>query len=224
MGRPKVPLILELPLIVFLAVFWMALWQSFDLGTFILGLIYGGVIVRLFYLPPLRRAGRANLFWILVQILRFLGKMLVASFQVAWLAVSKGPHIKNSIIGIQLRSHDDLILTLTGHFLALVPGSLVVDVDRTTATLYLHVINIYDDDGPDAIRRDALLTEAIFLRAIGNRSDHAVVKAEKRLGRGAGLTKTERQLPISHGGRAPGAQLPREPHRADGMTGAEERP
>ena len=224
MRRPKTPLKLELPLIAFLGFFWMAVWQSFDLGTFILGMIYGGIIVRVFYLPPLRRSGRVNIFWVLVQTLRFLGKMLIASFQVSWLALAKGPKIRNSIIGIQLRSHDDLLITLTGHFLALVPGSVVVDVDRTTATLYLHVINIYDDAGSHRIRRDALRTESIFIRALGSRSDLAVIKAESRLGRSPGLSRAEREAPITSAGRLPGAQLPGVPERAAGTAGAEEMP
>lgn len=224
MRRPKTPLALELPLILFLGFFWMAVWQSFDLGTFILGLIYGGIIVRVFYLPPLRRSGRLSIFWMLVQTVRFLGKMFLASFQVSWLAVVKGPRIRNSIIGIQLRSHDDLLITLTGHFLALVPGSLVVDVDRTTATLYLHVINVYNDAEADGVRRDALRTEALFIRALGNRSDLAVVKAEARMKRSAGLIKAEREAPVTGGGRAPGAALPRRPERAGGPAEAEEAP
>lgn len=224
MRRPQTPLILELPLILFLGFFWMALWQTFDLGTFILGAVYGGIIVRVFYLPPLRRTGRVNIFWALVQSGRFLGKMFIASFQVSWLAVTKGPRIRNSIIGVQLRSHDDLLITLTGHFLALVPGSMVIDVDRTTATLYLHVLNIDDDAGPDRVRRDALRTEAIFIRAVGNRSDLAVVKAERRLGRGARLSRAEREASMVTTGRPPGAQLPRRPDSTSSARTSGERP
>ncbi len=194
MRRPRTPLKLELPLILFLGVFWMAVWQSFDLGTFILGLIYGTIAVRVFYLPPLRGTGRLNPFWGLVLGVRFLAKMVMASFQVSWLTVAKGPRMRNSIISIQLRSHDDLLVTLTGHALALVPGSLVLDVDRTTATLYLHALNVTDDVQAEKIRQDALRTEALLIRTLGNRSDLAVVKAEARLGRVAGLSKTEREV------------------------------
>lgn len=222
MRRPKTPLKLELPLILFLGFFWMAVWQSFELGTFILGVVYGAIVVRVFYLPPLRRSGRVNIFWALVQATRFLGKMVVASFEVSWLAVVKGPRIRNSIIAVQLRSHDDLIITLTGHFLALVPGSLVVDVDRTTATLYLHVMNITDDAGAERIRADALRTEKLFIRTIGNRSDLAAVRAESRLGREAGLSKAERQAPITGAGRAPGARLPSSSERIRSLPAAQE--
>lgn len=195
MKRPKTPLKLELPLICFLGFFWMAIWQDFTLGTFLIGAIYATIIVRVFYLPPLRGSGRLNLWWGLVFTLRFLVKMIAASFQVSWIAVAVGPKVKNSIISVQLRSHDDFIMTLTGHALALVPGSLVIDVDRTTATLYLHCLNVTDDVDAERIRQDALRTEALLIRCCGNRSDLAVVKAERRLGRVSGLSKTERDRP-----------------------------
>lgn len=207
MRRPRTPLKLELPLILFLGVFWMAVWQSFTLGTFLIGLVYATAIVRLFYLPPLRGTGRINVLWCLLFLLRFLVKMVYASFQVSWIVLVKGPRVRNSIISIQLRSHDDLMVTLTGHALALVPGSLVLDVDRTTATLYLHALNVTDDQAAERIRQDALRTEALLIRTLGNRSDLAVVKAEARLGRVAGFSLTERNMPIPTHSSAPAAAL-----------------
>lgn len=197
MWRPKTPLKIELPLIAFLGFVWMALWQQFDLGTLIIGLVYGTVIVRIFYLPPLRGTGRMNPLWGLVFTARFLGKMVIASFQVSWIALWQGPTVRNRIISVQLRSHDDLMVTLVGHTLALVPGSLVLDVDRTTATLYLHCLGVTDDHQAERIRQDALRTEALLIRTCGNRSDLAVVKAERRLGRVSGLSKTERDAPTA---------------------------
>lgn len=193
MRRPRTPFKQELPLIIFLGVFWMAVWQSFDIGTFLLGLVYGTVVVRVFFLPPLRGTGRFNVFWGLVFAVRFLTKMVFASFQVSWLTVGKGPRVRNSIISVQLRSHDDLLITLVGHSLALVPGSLVLEVDRTTATLYLHALNVSDDETAERIRQDALRSEALLIRTLGNRSDVAVVKAEARLGRVPGLSQAERE-------------------------------
>ncbi|MCH8560093.1 Na+/H+ antiporter subunit E [Nesterenkonia sp. DZ6] len=217
MKRPKTPLKLELPLIAFLGFFWMAIWQDFTIGTFIIGAVYATIIVRVFYLPPLRGSGRLNPWWGLVFTGRFLVKMVAASFQVSWIAVVVGPRVKNSIISIQLRSHDDLIVTLTGHALALVPGSLVLDVDRTTATLYLHTLDINSDEDAEKIRQDALKTEALLILTCGNRSDVAVVKAEKRLGRMSGFSKTEREAPFIHRGDGP-SEAERDAERAAGRA------
>ncbi len=202
MKRPKTPLRLELPLIVFLGFFWMAIWRDFTLGTLIIGLIYATIIVRVFYLPPLRGSGRLNPLWGAMFTARFLVKTVTASFQVSWLSVVTGPRVRNSVISVQLRSHDDLIVTLTGHTLSLVPGSLVLDVDRTTATLYLHALDVTSDEDAEKIRLDALTTEALIIRTCGSRSDLAVVKAEKRLGRMSGFSKTEREAPFRRHGPA----------------------
>jgi len=207
MKRPKTPLKLELPLIAFLGFFWMAIWQDFTLGTLIIGVVYATIIVRVFYLPPLRGSGRLNPFWALVFALRFLGKMVAASFQVSWIAIATGPRVKNSVISVQLRSHDDLMVTLTGHALSLVPGSLVLDVDRTTATLYLHALDVTSDEDAENIRQDALKTEALIIRTCGSRSDLAVVRAEKRLGRVSGFSKTERDAPFRRHGPAQPAEV-----------------
>ena len=217
MKRPKTPLKLELPLIAFLGFFWMAIWQDFTLGTLIIGMVYATIIVRVFYLPPLRGSGRLNPLWGLVFAVRFLGKMVAASFQVSWIAVVRGPRVKNSIISVQLRSHDDLIVTLTGHALSLVPGSLVLDVDRTTATLYLHALDIVSDADAEIIRLDALRTEALIIMTCGNRSDVAVVKAERRLGRMSGFSKDERETPFIHRGDGP-SEAERAAERAAGRT------
>lgn len=217
MKRPKTPLKLELPLIAFLGFFWMAIWQDFTLGTFLIGAIYATIIVRVFYLPPLRGSGRLNPWWGLVFTVRFLVKMVAASFQVSWISIVVGPKVKNSIISVQLRSHDDLIVTLTGHALALVPGSLVLDVDRTTATLYLHALDVKSDEDAEKIRQDALRTEALIIMTCGNRSDVAVVKAEKRLGRMSGFSKTERDAPFIHRGGGP-SEADRDAERAAGRT------
>ena len=34
------------------------------------------------------------------------------------------------------------MVTATGHVISLIPGSLVVEVDRSTSTLYIHGINV----------------------------------------------------------------------------------
>ncbi|WP_207170289.1 MULTISPECIES: Na+/H+ antiporter subunit E [unclassified Nesterenkonia] len=217
MKRPKTPLKLELPLIAFLGFFWMAIWQDFSLGTFIIGVVYATIIVRVFYLPPLRGSGRLNPWWGLVFTVRFLGKMIAASFQVSWIAIVVGPRVRNSIISVQLRSHDDLIVTLTGHALALVPGSLVLDVDRTTATLYLHTLDVKSDEDAEKIRQDALKTEALLILTSGSRSDVAVVRAEKRLGRMSGFSKTEREAPFIRRGGGP-SRADRAAERAAGQT------
>jgi multicomponent Na+:H+ antiporter subunit E len=84
----------------------------------------------------------------------FLGKVVAASFQVMYLAAVRGPAVRNAVVAVPLRSHEDLMVTATGHIISLIPGSLVVEVDRSTSTLYLHGLNIGTPDEVERLRRE----------------------------------------------------------------------
>ena len=73
--------------------------------------------------------------------------MVAASFQVLYLAVAKGPKMISAVVAVPLRSHSDLLVTATGHVISLIPGSLVVEVDRSTSTLYIHGVNVRNARG-----------------------------------------------------------------------------
>jgi len=138
------------------------------------------VLILWFYrLPRVHFSDRFNVWHALVFTLRFLGHVVAASVSVAWDAIAKGPNIVNSVVAVKLRSHDDLIVTLTGHALALVPGSLVIDVDRPSSTLFLHVLDAEDAEAVEGFRNEALATEAAIIRAIGTKADLALVEDDE---------------------------------------------
>ncbi|MDK1361579.1 Na+/H+ antiporter subunit E, partial [Arthrobacter sp. zg-Y1219] len=125
-NRPRVPLLKEIPLLIWLVFLWGALWQDFSAGNLIFGAAIAFVVANIFYLPPVELSGRFNPIYALGFAVRFFYKLVHASFEVLWLSITKGPHIKNAVVGVKLRSHSDLLVTATGHALSLIPGSLVV--------------------------------------------------------------------------------------------------
>lgn len=112
----------------------------------------------------------------------FLGKVVAASFLVLYLAVAKGPTVRSAVVAVPLRSHSDLMVTATGHVISLIPGSLVVEVDRSTSTLYLHALNIYEEADIDKIREETQVIEARLIRIMGTREEVAALNAEQRPG------------------------------------------
>lgn len=182
-NRPRVPLLKEIPLLIWLVFLWGALWQDFSAGNLIFGAVIAFVVANIFYLPPVDLSGRFNPLYALGFAVRFFYKLVHASFEVLWLAVAKGPKIKNAVVGVKLRSHSDLLVTATGHALSLIPGSLVVEVDRSTSTLYLHCLNVSTPEQADKVRKDVRDTESWLIRSIGTREDLEVLKAEKALAR-----------------------------------------
>jgi multicomponent Na+:H+ antiporter subunit E len=179
MTRRHIPLITELPLVIWLVLVWGALWQDFSPGTLLFGAVIAYVVVNFFYLPPVELTGRFNVLWLVPFVGRFLLQLVTASVQVFWLAVTRGPRLRNSVVAVALRSHSDFLVTATGHAISLIPGSLVLEVDRSTSTLYLHCLNVRSADDAEAVRRDVRATEARLIRVMGSARDLAALRAEE---------------------------------------------
>lgn len=116
-------------------------------------------------------AGRFNAWWAACYLGYFLWHLALASVQVAWLALRPGPPPRTSIIAVDLDTHSDFILTMVGLTVSLIPGSLVVEVDRFGSVLYLHVINTPTQKEIDRARRQARRIEELLVRAVGPRAE-----------------------------------------------------
>jgi multicomponent Na+:H+ antiporter subunit E len=176
MTRQRIPLRVELPLLVWLVLVWGALWQDFSLGNLVFGAIIAFAVANLLYLPPVELSGRFNVFYAAGFAGRFLYQLVLASVQVFWLALTRGPRLKNAVVAVRLRSPSDLLVTATGHAISLIPGSLVIEVDRSTSTLYLHCLNVATSDDAERVRRDVRRTEEWLIRVMGTRDDLALLQ------------------------------------------------
>lgn len=166
----------QLPLLVALVVLWMVLWGQFTSLSLLTGILVAIVVTRVFYLPPVDLSGRINLWYTLVFLAHFFLDVAVASFQVAYQAIAPRRIPHSSVIGIQLRTRSDLIMTLDGIAMSLVPGSLVVEADRERSILYLHTFATESQADVEAMRRKVLVVEARIVRAIGSKADLARIR------------------------------------------------
>jgi multicomponent Na+:H+ antiporter subunit E len=161
----------QMPLLVGLVALWMLLWGELSWLSLFSGILLAIGVTRLFYLPPVVLSGRLNLFWAAVFALRFAGEVVVASVVVAGQAFRPGKLPSNAIIEVPLRSRSDFVMSLTAITISLIPGTLVLEIDRERALLFLHVLGAGDRRGAEKARRSALETEASIIRAIGSRAD-----------------------------------------------------
>ncbi|MBT2535079.1 Na+/H+ antiporter subunit E [Arthrobacter sp. ISL-69] len=178
MSRRRISIRQELPLLVWLVFVWAALWQDFSPGNLLFGALIAVVVARLFYLPPVELGGRFSVVRAVPFAIVFLGKVVAASFQVLYLAVARGPKVSNAVVAVQLRSHSDLMVTATGHVISLIPGSLVVEVDRSTSTLYIHGLNVRNGEDVMSLRKEVRDTEAGLIRIMGTKEELAELKHE----------------------------------------------
>ena len=159
----------QLPLIVVLVVLWMLLWGAVSWLNLATGILLAILVTRVFYLPSVELAGRFNLWYALVFLWHFAGDLVRASFQVALLAF-RGVRT-NSVIAVQLVSRSDLITTLTAISISLIPGSIVIEVDRERSILYLHVIDTEDESDVAGAHDLVMRVEARIIRTLGSAND-----------------------------------------------------
>lgn len=183
--RRRARFLIELPLTLWMVLVWGALWQDFSPGNLVFGFVISLAVVATFKLPPVELSGRFNVWHGLVFALRFMWQVIKASIHVMIVAVFRGPTVRNAVIGIRMRSHEDLMATVLGHVLTLIPGSFVVEVDRTTSTLYLHVLDINDDQQAEAFRQEVRDIEAALIRVMGSSEELESLRAEESGGPGA---------------------------------------
>lgn len=169
----------RLPLLVWLVLVWGALWQDFSAGNLIFGALIALAVAQAFYLPPIELSGRFNWLRGLLFMLWFIQQVMIASFQVLYWAVVKGPRIRNAVIAVPLRSPSDLLMTAVGHVLSLIPGSLVVEVDRGSATLYVHAMNAPTPESVVKVRQGIQDIEARLIQVMGTKEELAAVNAER---------------------------------------------
>lgn len=170
----------QLPFFLWLIALWMLLWQQFTVLAFLTGLVAAVVVTRVFRLPPVELSGRVNLWYGLVFVLAFVGALVRGSLTVAWQVIDPRRQPGAAVIAVPLLADDDIILAHTAVTCSLIPGSLIVDVDRGRHTLYLHVIGVRSDADVAAQRAVVLRWERRIVNAVGSRAQVARVREATR--------------------------------------------
>jgi multicomponent Na+:H+ antiporter subunit E len=161
-----------------LVLLWMLLWGQFTWLALISGVLLALLVSVLFYLPAVRLSGRLNIGRAVLFALRLLGDIVVASLQIAWTALNPRYRPSNAVIAVQLRTRSDLVMTFTAEAISVVPGSIVLDIDRDTSTLYLHALNVKSVDDVPALKAAVLATERRLILAAGSADDLARLKSD----------------------------------------------
>jgi multicomponent Na+:H+ antiporter subunit E len=169
--RPGTTWRYEVPLVLGLVVLWAMLWGSWTPLTLLTGLVLAVLVTLLLPLPPIPLSARFDPVRFVVLLAVFCGQVVVASFQVAWVAVRRRGAPRSSMVLVPLRTRSDMTFTLSVIAISLVPGSYVVEVDLARRRILLHVLDTPDEAAADAARTSALALEARVIRALGSAAD-----------------------------------------------------
>lgn len=161
------------PMLLWMTVLWVLLWGDLTLANVLAGLGVGVLLLLLAPMPAVGYGGRVSLPGVVWLLSRFILDVLLASVEVSKMALHPSRLPEGGVIRIRLRSESDLILTLTGVFTSLVPGSIIVEAHRLTGTLYVHVLDLPTSGGVEAFRQQVLIQERRLLYALASQEDLA---------------------------------------------------
>ncbi|MBM0233121.1 Na+/H+ antiporter subunit E [Micromonospora sp. STR1_7] len=154
-----------------LVLVWNLLWGEINWANLASGLLLGSAVLVFFPLPAVTFGGRLRPRALLAFAGRFAVELVSASLHIARIAVQPGYRPRGAIIAVQLRVRTDLNLALTAEAVSLVPGTLILDVDRESATLYLHVLDTHGPSDLAASRERTLAVERRIVRAVGSAAE-----------------------------------------------------
>jgi multicomponent Na+:H+ antiporter subunit E len=165
----------QVPLMVWLVLVWMLLWGTWSWANLLSGALLALVVTVLLPLPPVVGGARVHPVGLLVFVGYFFLDLVRSAALVAWQTIRPGGIRHSAIIRVQLRTDSDLLLTIVAESLTLVPGSVVIDMDRPRRTLALHILHVRDLADVESRRAAVLAEEVRVVRAFGTPDEIAAL-------------------------------------------------
>ena len=165
----------QVPLLLWLVLVWILLWGTWSWGNLLCGVVVSLAVTTLLPLPPVVGGVRVDP----LGLMRFVGAFLVdvvrSGALVAWQTIRPRGIGRSAILRVPLRTDSDLLLTVITEAVCLVPGTMVIDLDREAREIGLHVLSVDSDQELERERAAVLRTEERVVRALGTARDRAAL-------------------------------------------------
>ena len=165
----------QLPLLVWLVLVWNLLWGTWSWANLLGGILVALGVTLLLPLPPVVGGARLRPVPLVRFVGHFVGDLVSSGAMVAWQTLRPAGIDRSAIITVQLRTDSDLLLTILSESLTLVPGSMVIDLDRERRTLALHILQVRDEADVERQRESVLAEEERVVRAFGSPAEVAAL-------------------------------------------------
>ena len=157
-----------------LIVIWVMLWGNVSWGNVIAGAVLAVGLLLLFPLPPVTWGVRLHPWPFVVLAVRFNIDLVRASVQMAYRSVAPWWHPQGRVLRVRLLSDNDFIAVVTAEMTALIPGSVVIDLNPAERWMLLHVFHA---PGEQDLRHAAATVreqEIRVIKALALHKDHVL--------------------------------------------------
>lgn len=164
-------MIRRIGVVVVLVGVWVALWGELTVANVASGVAVAAATLALVPLERPEVAGRLRP-WPAARFGGYFARqLLVANAEVAWEVVTPGNRDNEGIIAVRYpASCTPTVLMVIVNAIGLTPGTIVVDIDDASSTLFVHVLHL--DDAEES-RADLLELERRAIEAFGAPSTRA---------------------------------------------------
>ncbi|WP_198289420.1 Na+/H+ antiporter subunit E [Rhodococcus sp. AW25M09] len=164
-------LLLRIWTLAWLTAIWVLLWGNVSAANILGGIAVGLLIMVLLPLPRVPVEGRIHVFSLVKLAGVFLYYAMESSVSVAWLAIRpKAPPV-TGVLRCRIAIKSDLVLTLFVDAMNLVPGTMVLEIDRTRRLLYVHVLDMGTQKAVDGFYAYVRHLEKLFIAGFERDSD-----------------------------------------------------
>lgn len=129
-----------------LTAIWVALWGQISVANVVGGLAVGLVIMVALPLPRVPVRGRVRVLPLVQLAGVSIYYALESSLQLAWFAIRPAPPPIPGILRVRFRFTSDLVMVLCTNLLNLIPGTMVLEIDRERRMVYVHVIDVGSEE------------------------------------------------------------------------------
>jgi len=147
--------------------FWLLLTLSVDWQHLVTGAVVCGLTTMIFGKISISRARKLfqpqRYFWMVLYVLVLLWECLKANFDVAYRVLHPAMPIRPGIVKARSSLKTDVARTCLANSITMTPGTLTVDMNGE-GDLYIHWINVKDDDAQHATQMIVKRFERILTR------------------------------------------------------------
>ena len=164
-------IVLRIWILVWLMLVWTMLWGNFSVANTVTGLLVALVITVLLPMPRLPVEGRLHVGSMIRLAFTVAYYMVLASLQVAGVAISPGGAPLSAGLRAQLSVKSDLVMALLLNTLTIIPGSVVLEIDQERRLAYVHVLDVGSPKAVATFYAQLRQLERLFIAAFERDAD-----------------------------------------------------